>query len=317
MNLAHNLLRLLLAVIITMTCNGDLLAKRLYKYTDEKGVVHFTDQEPETDQPVEVRRVKAENSNIFRITTERSEGKNHQILQNLLYGPIELQIRVVEEENLLTEPALPFSFVLPRGFRGEKVIYKANNPRRGVSYRLRATAVPGKPNVQHDNNVEYLPPFPADESFRVSQGFNGKISHDTPEAIYAIDIPMPIGTPIRAARNGVVMEVNEDFFGAGTDASRYGARANSIRVLHDDGTMSVYAHLASERVRVQPGEVVLAGEVIAESGNTGFSTGPHLHFVIERNIGMRIESLPFVFKGRNGKTIRPETGVKLRGVGAR
>ncbi len=312
--LVHRIQLVMLVVVFSLLGVNSGQAKHLYKYTDEQGVVHVTDREPETDQVVEKRQVKAENRNSFKISNERSGDNNRQIFQNLLYGPIELQVRVTESENLITEPPLPQSFVLPRGFRGEKVVYKAANPRRSMRYRISASAVPGEPNVRHDDRVRYLPPFPADESFRVSQGFNGTRTHNSPDAIYAIDIPMPVGTPIRAARDGVVMEVDEDFFGAGTDLSRYGARANSIRVWHDDGTMSVYAHLAPERVLVQPGEVILAGEVIAESGNTGFSTGPHLHFVIQRNVGMRLESVPFVFMAGNGQSIRPETGVRLRGM---
>lgn len=309
-----SVLSCLMLMVVSLTISPSLTAKHLYKYTDDKGVIHFTDQPPETDQPVEVRQVRAENRNSIRISTERSGGKGKQIIQNLLYGPVEVQLRITEGENIVTEPPLPQSFVLPRGFRGEKVIYGPQNPRKGWRYRVSARSVPGEPNVRHDNSVRYLPPFPEDESFRVSQGFNGTRTHDSIEARYAIDIPMPIGTPIRAARDGVVMEVNEDFFGAGTDINRYGTRANSIRVLHGDGTMSVYAHLASEKVFVRPGEVILAGEVIAESGNTGFSTGPHLHFAIQRNIGMRLESVPFVFMARKGKTLRPETGVRLRGI---
>ncbi len=305
----------LVFLLLTAVCLPQHLnAKHLYKYTDENGIVHVTDREPETEQPVEKRRVKAENRNSFTISNERSNGRSRQILQNLLYGPIEVQIRVLESENLLSDPPLPQSFVLPRGFRGEKVTYKARNPRRSMRVRVNATAVPGEPNVRHDSGIRYLPPFPADKSFVVSQGFNGTRTHDSIEARFAVDIPMPIGTPIRAARDGVVMEVDEDFFGAGTDLSKFGSRANSIRVLHSDGTMSVYAHLAPERVFVEPGEVILVGEKIAESGNTGFSTGPHLHFAVQRNIGMQLESIPFVFMTPAGRAVRPETRTRLHGV---
>lgn len=300
--------------LILLCCCAVAHAKHLYKYTDENGVVHITDQEPQTEHPVEVRRVKAENKNSFTISNEYNAGRSRQVIQNLLYGPIEVQIQVIESENLVTDPPLPQSFVLPRGFRGEKVVYKQRNPRRRMTVRVNATAVPGEPNVTHTPGVRYLPPFPADESFVVSQGFNGTRTHDTPAARYAIDIPMPIGTPIRAARDGVVMEVNEDFFGAGTDLTRYGARANSIRVLHSDGTMSLYAHLAPERVFVEAGDVILEGEKIAESGNTGFSTGPHLHFAVQKNAGMRLVSIPFVLKGRAGRQVRPETGTRLQGI---
>ncbi|MCY1554588.1 Peptidase family M23 [compost metagenome] len=68
-----------------------------------------------------------------------------------------------------------------------------------------------------------------------------------------------------------------------------------MRVLHDDGTMGVYLHLMQGSVLVQEGRRVEAGSMIARSGNTGNSTGPHLHFVVQRNVGLALESIPFNF----------------------
>ena len=81
---------------------------------------------------------------------------------------------------------------------------------------------------------------------------------------------------------------------------KYGGRANFIRILHDDGTMALYAHLRSEGALVRVGQRVRAGQQIGLSGNTGFTTGPHLHFVIQVNRGMKLESLPFRMRGPNG-----------------
>ena len=60
-----------------------------------------------------------------------------------------------------------------------------------------------------------------------------------------------------------------------------------------DGTIGVYAHLHWDSVRVQPGQHVQRGEYIADSGNTGFTTGAHLHFAVIRNAGLEAISLPF------------------------
>lgn len=81
-----------------------------------------------------------------------------------------------------------------------------------------------------------------------------------------------------------------------------------MRILHDDGTIAVYAHLNRNSIRVRPGERVRAGQYIADSGNTGLSSGPHLHFAVQRNAGMRIEALPVEFEGPNSRSIVPATG---------
>jgi murein DD-endopeptidase MepM/ murein hydrolase activator NlpD len=61
-------------------------------------------------------------------------------------------------------------------------------------------------------------------------------------------------------------------------------------------------------IRVVPGERIARGQYIADSGNTGFSTGPHLHFVVQRNRGGAIVSVPIQFAGRNGAAITVASG---------
>ena len=96
------------------------------------------------------------------------------------------------------------------------------------------------------------------------------------------------------------MQVENDFAKAGLNRERYGGRANFIRILHEDGTMALYAHLREEGALVRVGQRVRGGQQIGLSGNTGFTTGPHLHFVIQVNRGMKLESLPFRMRGPAG-----------------
>jgi murein DD-endopeptidase MepM/ murein hydrolase activator NlpD len=103
-----------------------------------------------------------------------------------------------------------------------------------------------------------------------------------------------------AARGGVVMQVESDFDKAGLNLEKYGGRANFVRILHDDGTMGLYAHLDLDGVLVRVGQRVRTGQQIGRSGNTGFTTGPHLHFAVQVNRGMRLLSIPFRMSGPQG-----------------
>jgi murein DD-endopeptidase MepM/ murein hydrolase activator NlpD len=99
-----------------------------------------------------------------------------------------------------------------------------------------------------------------------------------------------VGTPIIAARAGTVVKVENSQSGRGSNPS-----GNFVRILHDDGTMGVYLHLMQGSVVVQEGQRVSVGSSLARSGNTGNSTGPHLHFVVQRNTGLALESIPYEF----------------------
>lgn len=83
-----------------------------------------------------------------------------------------------------------------------------------------------------------------------------------------IDIAAPVGTPIFAAAAGVVIK-------SGWNSGGYG---NMVDIQHTDGTITRYAH--NKRLLVHKGQAVYQGQQISEMGNTGFSTGPHLHFEI-------------------------------------
>ncbi len=96
-----------------------------------------------------------------------------------------------------------------------------------------------------------------------------------------IDIAGPIGTPILAAADGVILEAGP--------ASGFGLW---VRVQHEDGTITVYGHVNDFIVR--EGQPVKAGQMIAHMGNRGFSTGPHLHFEVWNPGGQKINPLTWL-----------------------
>lgn len=102
------------------------------------------------------------------------------------------------------------------------------------------------------------------------------------------DFAVPTGTPVNAVHGGTVVKAGPN--GAG-DGPAYG---NAIVVKHDNNTYSQYAHLS--KVNVYPGEKVKTGERIGLSGNTGNSSGPHLHFEIRTtpNYGTAINPVSFL-----------------------
>lgn len=137
----------------------------------------------------------------------------------------------------------------------------------------------GDPEASPDE-TEYDLPFARGMKFKCIQSFNGKFSHNIEASRYAVDFKMPIGTAIHAARSGVVLYTKEDSNEGGNDREKFIDKANKIMILHDDGTIGNYVHLMQNGSEVEPGERVETGQLIGYSGNTGFTTTPHLHFVV-------------------------------------
>ena len=119
----------------------------------------------------------------------------------------------------------------------------------------------------------------------VTRGTAGPSAYS--DAHPGLDVAAPIGTPIRAAGGGVVVEVKED--------AEYGL---SIRLAHLDGYESLYAH--ASKILVEEGARIPRGQLIALSGNSGRSTAPHLHFEVRR-AGKVLDPLQLITKeSRNG-----------------
>ncbi len=168
----------------------------------------------------------------------------------------------------------------------------------------------GSPGAVHSPPQPYRAPFAVGASYLVSQAYPTRVTHVTPDSQYAVDFALPDATPVYAAREGVVINVRHDSFN-GAPLPVMMDQANVIEILHADGTIAVYAHLHWDSIRVRIGKHVQRGEYIANSGNTGFSTGPHLHFAVWRNNGNADVSVPVQFAGVGGVAVTPTTAVPL------
>lgn len=123
--------------------------------------------------------------------------------------------------------------------------------------------------------------MPVKSSFRHTSGFGRRWgrSHE------GIDMAAPIGTPVYATGDGVVVW-----------AGRQGAYGNLIKIQHELGTETRFGHLS--KIGVKVGQRVSQGDAIGAIGNTGRSTGPHLHYEV-RVKGRAIDPMTFIKAAQN------------------
>ena len=265
-----------------------LTASTIYKYTDANGVVTYTDKEVNGAQVFTFRDAMVEtfDQQVY-VTTKKHPGGETLIVHNELYAPVEVELSIESARHLTGVPEKPVRWVLqPREQIRLLTLAPDGTGAPSFSYKLRHAL--GDPRAKHAL-IDYPLPWKGGP-FRVTQGPGGGYSHTGAKGRYAIDIAMPVGTPIMAARPGVVIKIENNQSGRGTHPS-----GNFVRLLHDDGTMSVYLHLKQRSVVVNEGQRVRTGSLLAQSGNTGNSTGPHLHFVVQKNVGLDTVSIPFAF----------------------
>lgn len=197
--------------------------------------------------------------------------------------------------NLQANVALPYTATYPGMARTKAFTLKPLNRAVAHAYRHTYEWTWGPLNAHHDDNYVYTLPYEAGKFFRVDQGYHGAFSH-TGDFEYSIDWNMPMGTTVLAARDGVVVGIKTEYDVGGPDRALENY-CNYIMVKHADGTIGEYDHLLAYSAKVKLGDRVHAGEPIARSGNSGFTTGPHLHFFVYKALdGGHRESFPIRFK---------------------
>jgi murein DD-endopeptidase MepM/ murein hydrolase activator NlpD len=312
-------LKAVVALCAALLLAAPALATTVFKYRDADGVWHYSDQRPAAgtghaqlevlqlfgSTPAQQRTVRIERRGDPATPALYAVNENH--------APVQLKLDLKRLDNL--RPAglapgrsLPDHFLVPaRGELRLVALQRVGPGSTGLDYDYRWQL--GDPAAQPDANYAYLAPIPTSGSFRVTQSFNGGFSHRGDSGRYAVDIAMPVGTAVRAARGGLVISVTDQHIGGGNSPG-YRDQTNSVYVMHDDGTFGVYAHLRHRSALVKPGQRVERGQILAQSGNTGYSTAPHLHFAVLRNAGMKWRSIPFEMASGSGIGV-PKRGIAL------
>ncbi|MGI9271635.1 MAG: peptidoglycan DD-metalloendopeptidase family protein [Woeseiaceae bacterium] len=301
----------LLAVLLVPLCVTDsVVAQELYKYRGENGEWIYSDRPPDDGQTAEVRELEKGSAEPTVDVTHSYVGSNVELTaRNDFFAPVELRLQISSIRGLsYPDPDLAMVWVLPP--RSETDLFELALLEDGTSpyleYEFRY--MPGDPDARHDAVQPYRAPFAISNDYPITQAYPQVVTHTGLDSYYAVDLAMPIGTDIFAARGGVVFDVAGTNFRAGQDIERDGPAANVVRILHDDGTYAIYAHLNTNTIRVKLGDRVNRGDYIADSGNTGYSTGPHLHFAVVRNSGLRTRSVPITFAGVNAESVTPVAG---------
>jgi murein DD-endopeptidase MepM/ murein hydrolase activator NlpD len=293
-------------VVLVVACLlvATLASAAAYRYRDANGQWVYTDRPPTGNARAETLELRGGARPPRMTVVPRSTPSGVALYAvNECPCPVEFAVRVDGQGS----PLGAREVVPPRGERLLLEVPVAGPP---AQLRFEYGYVIGAPDAEHRPAGPYRAPYAQATAHTVSQAPPDAVTHSDASSRHAVDIAMPVGTAVHAAREGVVINVARNHHRGGLQP-RDADQANFVQVLHDDGTHAVYAHLQLDSVRVRPGQRVARGEYLANSGNTGYSTGPHLHFVVLRNAGLRSESVPVTFAGQGGAAVTPRTGQQL------
>jgi murein DD-endopeptidase MepM/ murein hydrolase activator NlpD len=241
------------------------------------------------------------------INAIRDSGSVAMRAANLRNIPITFTLKVRTRNMRPDRPLIVTETLGPKQSRVVMVLRPSKNVADPGDYRIAYDWTVGDKDAVHDDAQLYRLPYAPGKSYRVLQGYGSRFSHTGLEQ-FAVDFKMAEGTPVHAARDGVVARVEEsNNIGCWDDGC--GSHANFIVILHDDGTTGEYYHLQQDGALVEVGDRIDAGQKIGLSGNTGHTTMPHLHFAVYRAAEWgTTQSIRIRFATADGVVDRPRRG---------
>ncbi len=249
--------------------------------------------------------VSSDTTNV-KISTRREGATTRIFVENLERSEVTMtfDFNVV---NLKSDVPFPYTATFGPG-ETEAFSLVPEDPQQRWEYSFTNYYKLGSMTAIPDSYIYSLPYAPG-STHKVTQAYGGSFSHKGSNK-YAIDWKMPEGTLVYAARGGLVVKVRDDS-DRGGGSMAYDPFNNYVLIRHADGTLGHYCHLKKDGVKVVPGQIVRTGDPIALSGNTGFSSGPHLHFCVFKALnGRQRESLPVQFKDADSQRITLVEGKK-------
>lgn len=191
----------------------------------------------------------------FSIDSEKTPDGHRLVAHNAGPAPVSVKVSIINGQYIATDRRFPLYVVVPPG-GGTLYLGNIRAAMSGVGYSFQTqyTWTLGDFNANQSPDAVYRLPFRDGTTFRIGQAPGGPITtHHSPDSQYAVDIPMPKGTPVLAAREGTVIytEANQTY---GAQIPDMLSKANEVRIQHVDGTIGIYAHLAHGGVYVYPGQ---------------------------------------------------------------
>ena len=274
------------------------------------------EEEPSEEVKKLARAEKLRRRRVFRETLRirpvRGPGYIDLFAENLTAHSVTITLDLTPK-NLKPTQDFPQTIVLAAREDKQVAHLVPIDDARPYRYRYHVDMLPGKAKAVPDQDHAYALPYRPGTAYWVVQGYGGRFTHQG-RSRYSVDFAMPEGTPIYAARAGIVAEIKADSDENGT-SEEHRDLANYVVIEHTDGTWAEYYHLKVDGVQVKVDESVAAGELIGYSGNTGYSKIPHLHFAVRKTISGKVSStIPVKFKTSQGVVNRLQPKRRYRAV---